>query len=151
MRPVVTYGLGVGAVAVVVFVLFVAFVSGVGGLYTHDHGTLEVSIDGERIDFDQPQYHDRHPTFHFHEGGGQEWHHHPESPLAVLEFERLSVAEALGTLEIDVTDSSVTIDGRIYEDGEPGTTVSITVDGEPADPDAHLLQDGDDVVLEVVS
>jgi sulfur carrier protein ThiS len=152
MRRVVRYGLGVVLAVGLVLGLLVAVVGlGVGGVYPHDHGTLEVTVDGETIDFDRSAYHDRHPTLHFHEGGGNEWHHHPESPLLVLEFERMTVAEALETLDVVVTDSTATVDGVSYDDADPDTTVAVTVDGEPVDPAEHLLQDGDAVAVRVTS
>lgn len=151
MRTVLKFGLSLALVLVLSVALFVAFVSGVGGLYPHDHGQLSVSVDGEEIDFDRPEYHDRHPTFHFHEGGGQVWHHHPESPTKFTEFEHMTVEEAMATLDIEVTASSVTIDGTTYDDADPGSTVTITMNGESADPAVHRLHDGDAVEIRVVT
>lgn len=67
MRRVTTCGL-VAVLAVVLAVgLFVAvFGLGVGDVYVHDHGSLDVTVDGEAVDFDQPAYHELDPTFHFH-------------------------------------------------------------------------------------
>lgn len=151
MRRVLKYGLSIGLMVVLSVALFVALVSGVGGFYPHDHGHLSVSVDGEEIDFDQPAYHDLHPTFHFHEGGGQEWHHHPESPTKLAEFERMTLEEAMTTLDIAVTESTVTMDGTTYDDADPDTTVTVEVNGESVDPATHLLQDGDDVEIRVMT
>ena len=135
---------------VLVVVLFVAVVGlGVGGIYVHDHGTLEVSVDGEPIDFDHPQYVEQDPTFHFHEGDTETWHHHPESLFHVQEFERMTITEALATLEIDVTESTVAVDGETYDDADDETTVSVTVNGESVDPASHELHDGEEIVVTV--
>lgn len=54
----------------------------------HVHGTLDVVIDGELVDLDQPRFHDLHPEFHIHAGHGNQWHHHPRHLGAVFSFER---------------------------------------------------------------
>lgn len=99
----------------------------------HEHGTMEMTVDGERVDFGEPEY--QRPrefgAFHFEGGDGRVWHKHASG--ITLEY-------AMATLGIEVSEGSVTIDGETYRDRDPGTTVSITVDGEPVDPATHELQ-----------
>lgn len=59
-----------------------------GEEHVHEHGTLIVEINGERVDFDQPQYHEP-DRFHFHQGDGMTWHMHPD---------RLTFEEAMSEL-----------------------------------------------------
>lgn len=63
----------------------------------------------------------------------------------------MTVAQALATLDITVTDSTATVDGVSYDDADPDTSVVVTVNGEAVDPAEHLLQDGDGIAVEVTS
>lgn len=100
---------------------------------THEHGTINVTIDGETLDFSQPQYQVRetgNQRFHF-EGGSDVWHKHATG---------VTVEYALGTLGIDVAENSVTVDGTTYRDSDPGTEVVIEVDGQPVDPSEYVIE-----------
>lgn len=104
----------------------------------HDHGYLIIEIDGERVDFDQSQYHEP-DRFHFHPGNGEVWHMHPD---------RLTFEEAMDELGVPVTESSVTVDGTTYDDDDPETSVTMTINGEPPEL-GRDLQDGDQIVIVV--
>lgn len=143
--------MGLLVVVGLLFGLFTAYVNGVGGIYPHDHGELDVTVDGESINFDQSEHHNQHPTFHFHEGYGQTWHHHPESPLQPWEFERMTVAEALATLDMAVTESTFTLDGTTYDDDHSETTVEIEVNDTSINPQEHLIHDEDYISITVES
>jgi hypothetical protein len=99
----------------------------------HGHGTINMTVGGERIDFGEPEY--QRPrefgAFHFEGGDGRVWHKHADG--VTLEY-------AMATLGIDVSRDSVTIDGETYRDSDDGTSVSVTVDGEPVDPATYQLQ-----------
>ena len=99
----------------------------------HAHGTINMTVAGERIDFGEAEYQrpGEFAAFHFEGGDGRVWHKHAEG--VTLEY-------AMATLGIEVTEDSVTIDGETYRDGDAGTNVSVTVDGEPVDPATHELQ-----------
>lgn len=97
----------------------------------HEHGTLIVEINSERVDFDQPQYHEP-DQFYFHPGDWPIWHMHPD---------RLTFEEAMGERGIPVTETSITIDGITYDDEKPNTAVSMQINGEPADLDQELEED----------
>jgi hypothetical protein len=144
--------LGGGTVAVVGLVLVVTFglggsgggqgtgavdaartPSNVGGV--HYHGTMEMVVLGDRVDFSQQRYQLRADAFHFEGGEGRVWHGHAQG--VTLEW-------ALASLGIDVTETSVTFEGTTYRDGSPEYDVSVTVNGEPVDPATYVLRGASD-------
>jgi hypothetical protein len=115
--------------------------SGAGGEPTnlgsvHYHGTMEVVIDGDRIDFSRSRYQLQDNAFHYEAGDGSQWHVHARS---------VTLGYALGTLGFDVNATSVTVGGTTYRDGQDGTSVTATVNGESVTPDDYVLQEGDHV------
>ncbi|GAB3690683.1 hypothetical protein GCM10028857_27300 [Salinarchaeum chitinilyticum] len=114
----------------------------------HEHGTINMTVEGERIAFASSQY--TTPTdFHFH-GSGPEWHMHPSPP------ERLTLAEAMGRLGIELTENSITVEGETYNASDPGTNLTIEVNGESVDPATYELhgsgpnpQEGDHIRIVV--
>lgn len=141
--------LGLVLVASAAVVGYIIFLSGGGGGGTagdgptnigsvHYHGTIEMVVAGETVDFGQPEYQrpQEYPAFHFEGGDGTTWHGHAEE---------VTVAYAMSTLDISVTADTVTFEGTTYDDANPDTTVSITVDGEPVTPSTYVLQEGDSV------
>lgn len=145
--------LAIGAIvlAAAVVVGYVIFLPGGGGGgadgprnvgSVHFHGTLEMVIDGRHVDFSQPEYqHPREqPAFHFEGGDGTTWHGHAEG---------VTLAYAMGTLDIGVTESTVTFQGTTYDDADPDTSVRITVNGEAVVPSEYVLQEGDSVRIVV--
>lgn len=102
----------------------------------HTHGTIEMEILGDQVDFSQPQYQMQADAFHFENREGTRWHVHARD--VTLEW-------ALQTLDIEVTDDSVTFEGTTYEDSDSSYSVTITVNGEDVDPSTYVLQDGDTV------
>jgi hypothetical protein len=134
------------AVAIVGYVIFLA--GGTGGSGTvngiqvaqmpgqvsedaHEHGRINVTIDGQELDFSRQQYQVQADQFHFEGGDGDVWHKHASS--VTLEY-------AMATLDIDVSEDSVTFDGTTYRDSDPGTNVTVTVDGTPVNPETYELQ-----------
>lgn len=105
------------------------------GLQTvHQHGTIDVIIDGNTLDFSQQQYQLQADAFHFESGNGVRWHKHAQG--VTLEY-------AMSTLGIGVTDSSVTFQGTTYNESDPDTNVTVAVDGNDVDPSSYVLQDDD--------
>jgi hypothetical protein len=124
------------SVAVVVYVIF--FVGGgsasdgpgeVGTL--HEHGTINVTIAGETLDFTESKWlmPREYPRFHFEDRSGN-WHVHAEG--VTLEY-------AMDTLGIGVTDSSVTYNGTTYRASDSGTEVVVQVNGNDVDPSEYVL------------
>jgi len=106
----------------------------------HYHGTIAVIIDGQRLDFSRDRYQLQADAFHFEGGGGTRWHVHARG---------VTLAYAMETLDIGVTDSSVTYRGTTYRDGTSSTTVTVTVNDNPVTPSEYVLQNGDRVRIVV--
>ncbi|WP_302082725.1 hypothetical protein [Salinibaculum rarum] len=140
------------AIAIVGYVIFVHGDSGGSGAVNdisvaqlpgqptesaHDHGLINVTIDGQELDFSQRQFQrpQEYAAFHFEGGDGRVWHKH--APGVTLEY-------AMATLGIDVSEDSVTFDGTTYRDSDAGTNVTVTVDGESVDPDRYELSGASD-------
>lgn len=100
----------------------------------HYHGTINVTIDGQELDFSRPEFQrpQSSPAFHF-ESGTEEWHVHARG---------VTVQYALSTIDIDVTADSVTYDGTTYRDDSPDWEVIIQVDGQPIDPATYTIDSG---------
>lgn len=149
----------VAAAAIVGYVVFVAGGSGGNGNVvngfevaqtpagqpyqgTHLHGTLQMSVLGDTVDFSRAQYQissTGNDYFHF-EGDGR-WHVH--APGVTLEY-------AMATLDIGISEDSVTFEGTTYTDGEDAS-ITVSVNGNEVDPESYVLQDGDEVVVVVES
>lgn len=107
------------------------------GLWSvHDHGSIDVKIDGKQLDFSQDKYQVQADYFHFENGNGEKWHVHGKG---------VTLQYAMNTLGINVTNSSITYDGTTYSDSNSGTTVTVTVNGEAVNPGTYVLKDGDRV------
>lgn len=61
----------------------------------------------------------------------------------------VTLAEALATLDVEATADTVTYGGTSYDGAQSGTTVSYRVNGDPVDPTAYTLADGDEVWVTV--
>ncbi len=103
----------------------------------HEHGTMNVTIDGRTLDFskDRFQMQDRN-FFHYEAGSGERWHVHGQ---------RVTLEYGLSTLGIQVTKNSVTFEGTTYNDDDEGTSVTFEVNGESVNPRDYVLQEGDHV------
>lgn len=109
----------------------------------HVHGDIEFVVNGSEVDFSQSKYqnasHQEH--FHFENGDADPWHAH--SWAVTLEY-------GMDTLQgINVSEDSVTYNGTTYEASDPGTNVTVEVNGEPVDPEEYVLKDGDSVRIVV--
>lgn len=97
----------------------------------HGHGTINMTVLGERVDFSQPKYQRQDPYFHFESGNGRIWHVHGEG---------VSLAYGMNTLDIGVTDDSVTYNGTTYEDSDSQYNVEVTVGGKDVNPSTYVLR-----------
>jgi sulfur carrier protein ThiS len=111
--------------------------TGVGSV--HYHGTIEMRVTGQSVDFSRSQYQLQADPFHFENGNGDRWHVHAED--VTLEY-------AMSTLGIGVTNESVTYEGETYRSGG-NTNVTVAVNGEPVTPSEYVLQEGDRVRIAV--
>lgn len=104
----------------------------------HTHGTMEATIDGDEIDFEEDSRIGGSDAFHFHRGyadrfGEQIYHIHARG--VTLQY----ALDALG-MEVNDDGTVLTFDGETYDDSDADTTVEITVDGQPVEPADHLLE-----------
>lgn len=132
--PAILGGVFLLAIVIVVYVIF--FLGGANadlGTYgsAHEHGTLEMTVLGEGVDFSQPQYQTVADRFHFEAGNGRVWHKHATG---------VTLAWGMETLDIDLTQNSVTYQGTTYRDNDSAYDVQILVNGSPVDPESHVLQ-----------
>jgi hypothetical protein len=106
----------------------------------HYHGTIEVSVNGDSVDFSRDRYQLQADAFHFESGQGTRWHVHARG--VTLEW-------AMASLGFDVNATAVTVGGETYRDAAPNTSVTVTVDGESVTPRTYVLQQGDEVRIVV--
>jgi len=101
---------------------------------THEHGTINVTIDGIALDFSRADFQNprQYPDFHF-ERRTEIWHAHAEG---------VTLQYAMWTLGIGVTEDSVRYDGQTYT--EENATIVIEVDDEPVDPTTYELSGASD-------
>lgn len=136
--PAVLVGVFALALALVAYVIFFFGGGGGGGASSlgqvgsaHEHGTMEMRVLGERVDFGQPKYQTVADRFHYESGNGRVWHKHATG---------VTLAWAMDTLDIGLTEDSVTYQGTTYRDSSPQYNVTITVDGDPVDPQSYVLK-----------
>lgn len=131
------------AIALVGYIVFITVSDSTADQATydpdvHDHGTIEVIIDGEELDFsDNSTYIENDQVFHFHgdeteQYGTHVWHVHGRD---------VTLQYALETVGIEVNDdgTALTHDGQTYDANDPGTEIRITVNGESAEPGSYVL------------
>ncbi len=105
----------------------------------HYHGTIDVVIDGNRIDFSQPKYQLQSDYFHFESGNGERWHAHARN--VPLNF-------AMQTVDINIhNNTALTFNGNTYT--EKNYNISITSNGESIDPTSYILKQGDNIQITV--
>ncbi|MCL7417663.1 MAG: hypothetical protein M8354_07480 [Halalkalicoccus sp.] len=111
------------------------------GIHTaDDSGTIALEVDGEAVDFSEDRYLLQDECFLFQAFDNAEvWHVHCQG--VTLEY-------AMGTLGIDLTADSVTLDDRTFTDGTDAE-IETVVDDNDVDPSRHILEDGDDVRITV--
>lgn len=144
--PVAIYVAAILVGAVLLGLVYFAAFAGDGGEGPYDygavhyHGTLAVTIDEEALDWSEERFVDNDDAFHYHPDDDTRWHVHARG---------VTLAYALSTLGIEVTESTLTFEGTTYDDADPDTTVSVTVDGESVTPAEYVLEDGDRVEVVV--
>lgn len=100
---------------------------------THAHGTIEMVVLGETVDFSRSEYQvgsTQNPHFHFENGNGRIWHAHSNG---------VTLQYGMWTLGIGVTEDTVIYEGTTYRDNET-YNVSVRVNGEPVDPTSYVLE-----------
>ncbi|MFB6165124.1 MAG: hypothetical protein ABEJ31_08190 [Haloarculaceae archaeon] len=97
----------------------------------NEHGTVAVVVDGRRIDFGTERYQYRARTFDFENGNGTVWH---------VNARNVTLAYAMSTVGIYLNRTAVSVDGTTYSGTDPGTNVTIRVNGDAVDPATYVLQ-----------
>ena len=140
--PVGPIAIGVVLVAAAGILGYVVFVAGGNGSQEvgpyqsdHYHGTMEMTVLGNDVDFSQSQYQVRDNRFHFEGGNGQRWHAHATG---------VTFGYAMSALGFDVSTDPNTLvyRGDTYTDGE-GYEVVLEVNGNSVGTDYVLKQDDD--------
>ena len=140
--PVGPIAIGVVLVAAAGILGYVVFVAGGNGSQEigpyqsdHYHGTMEMTVLGDDVDFSQSQYQVRDNRFHFEGGNGQRWHAHATG---------VTFGYAMSALGFDVSTDPNTLvyRGDTYTDGE-GYEVVLEVNGDSVGTDYVLKQDDD--------
>ena len=140
--PVGPIAIGVVLVAAAGILGYVVFVAGGGGgsnvgpvQSDHYHGTMEMTVLGNDVDFSQSQYQVRDDRFHFEDRNGQRWHAHATG---------VTFGYAMNALGFDVSTDPNTLvyRGDTYTDGE-GYEVVLEVNGNSVGTDYVLKQDDD--------
>ena len=123
------------SVGIVGYVVFIAGGSGADAQPvadgTHQHGMIEVTIDGEEIDLTQPEYTRSQGFFHIHPPqNDQMWHAHG-SPI--------TLKYALQQFGIEVNDDGTVLrfQNETYRESD-GAEIRLEVDGESVDPDYNV-------------
>jgi len=141
--PLILGGLLVFSLAVLAYATFVVWGGGgsaqgfeqtptnVGSV--HEHGTINVTIDGQELDFSKREFQKagEYEAFHFENGNGEVWHKHAEG---------VTIEWAMASIGIGLNETSVHYDGLTYHDSDPGTNVTIEVNNESVDPLTYELQ-----------
>lgn len=105
----------------------------------HYHGTIDVVIDGNNIDFSREIYQLEDDAFHFEDRDGQRWHAHASN---------VSLDYAMQTLDINIhNSSSITFNGNTYT--EQNYNLIFTSNGENINPNNYILKQGDNIQIKV--
>lgn len=115
-------------------------------------GEIEVVIDSEPVDLSADRFQAEHADdyaieFHLHEFDDQ-WYMEGDR--------RVQVAEALDMLpefafRVEDEGGVLTIDDETYDARDPDVSITIQVNDETVDPEAYILDDGDDISVEVTT
>ena len=130
-----------GIVGYVVFVLGGTGAASVGQAGTaHYHGTIEMTVLGNDVDFSRDRYQLRDDRFHFEGGDGTRWHAHATG---------VTFQYAMNALGFDVELGPKTlVAGDTYTDGE-GYEVVFEVNGNEVTDLNYVLKEGDHVRIVV--
>jgi hypothetical protein len=106
--------------------------------HPHPHGQLSMQVEGESVDFTQERHTMASESFHFHgDEGAARWHAHSLN---------VTLGAALSTFPgITVSEDAITYNGTTYQADGSSSSHTVTVNGEPVNPNTYVLKDGDRV------
>ena len=98
---------------------------------THQHIDLLIHVDGQIIDLNQTQYAHQSNYAHLHQN---------ETDVIHLHAINIPLSWFMDSLNIPITDSSLTLDGQTYNEDELNK-LHIIINGEEIDDIEYVLQD----------
>lgn len=104
---------------------------------THQHIDLLIHVDGQIIDLNQTQYAHQSNYAHLHQN---------ETDVIHLHAINIPLNWFMDSLNIPVTDSSLTLDGQTYNEDELNK-LHIIINGEEIDDIEYVLQDEDKLLV----
>ena len=104
---------------------------------THQHIDLLIHVDGQIIDLNQTQYAHQSNYAHLHQN---------ETDVIHLHAINIPLNWFMDSLNIPITDSSLTLDGQTYNEDELNK-LHIIINGEEIDDIEYVLQDEDKLLV----
>jgi len=104
---------------------------------THQHIDLLIHVDGQIIDLNQTQYAHQSNYAHLHQN---------ETDVIHLHAINIPLSWFMDSLNIPITDSSLTLDGQTYNEDELNK-FHIIINGEEIDDIEYVLQDEDKLLV----
>ncbi|MBE18999.1 MAG: hypothetical protein CMO11_03370 [Thaumarchaeota archaeon] len=104
---------------------------------THQHIDLLIHVDGQIIDLNQTQYAHQSNYAHLHQN---------ETDVIHLHAINIPLSWFMDSLNIPITDSSLTLDGQTYNEDELNK-LHIIINGEEIDDIEYVLQDEDKLLV----
>jgi len=111
--PIGPIAVGVVLLAAAVVVGYVVFVAGGNNSQSvgpqgsaHYHGTREMEITGDRVDFSQSKYQVQDQRFHFEGGDGETWHAHASGMTFEYAMNALGFRVSTGPNELVTADQT---------------------------------------------
>ena len=104
---------------------------------THQHIDLLIHVDGQIIDLNQTQYAHQSNYAHLHQN---------ETDVIHIHAINIPLNWFMDSLNIPVTDSSLTLDGQTYNEDELNK-LHIIINGEEIDDIEYVLQDEDKLLV----
>lgn len=104
---------------------------------THQHIDILIQVDGQIVDLNQTQHAHQSNYAHLHQN---------ETDVIHLHAINIPLSWFMNSLNIPLTDSSLTLDGQIYDEDETNK-LHIIVNGEEIDNIDYVLQDEDKLLV----
>ena len=104
---------------------------------THQHIDLLIHVDGQIIDLNQTQYAHQSNYAHLHQN---------ETDVIHIHAINIPLNWFMDSLNIPITDSSLTLDGQTYNEDELNK-LHIIINGEEIDDIEYVLQDEDKLLV----
>ena len=104
---------------------------------THQHIDLLIHVDGQIIDLNQTQYAHQSNYAHLHQN---------ETDVIHLHAINIPLSWFMDSLNIPITDSSLTLDGQTYNEDELNK-LHIIINGEEIDNIDYVFQDEDKLLV----